>query len=85
MEEAEIGVVTHYFGHIHVAGVDLTSGDLSVGETIHIKGHTSDFTTQVDSLQIEHEAVQHADRGASIGVRVPEHAREHDKVYKVAS
>lgn len=85
MEGAEIGIVTHYFGHLGVAGVDLTSGELSVGDTVHVKGHTSDFTARVDSIQIEHETVEHAAQGASIGIRVPEHAREHDKVYKVTA
>jgi putative protease len=85
MGETEIGIVTHYYGHLSVAGVDLTAGELSVGDTVHIKGHTSDFITRIDSLQIEHEAVEHAARGTSVGIRVPEHAREHDKVYKVTA
>jgi putative protease len=83
MQEMEIGVVTHYFGHIGVAGIDLKEGDLTVGDTLRIKGHTSDFTTKVESIQIEHAAVQSAKKGESIGIKVPEHARQHDKVYKV--
>lgn len=82
MPEIEIGVVSHYFGHINVAALNLT-GDLAVGDTIRIKGHTSDFTCQVDSMQVEHESVQKAGKGDSIGIRVPQHAREHDKVFKV--
>ena len=81
-EEKEIGVVSHYFGNISVAGIDLTA-KLTVGDTIHIKGHTSDFTCTVDSIQIEHESVKKAKKGNSIGIKVPEHAREHDKVYLV--
>ena len=81
-EEIEVGVVSHYFGHIGVAGIDL-SGDLAVGDTIHIKGHTSDFTCSVDSMQIDRDRVEKAGKGDSIGIKIPEHAREHDKVYKV--
>ena len=81
-KEKEIGVVSHYFGNISVAGIDLI-GKLVVGDTIHIKGHTSDFTCPVDSIQIEHESVKKAKKGNSIGIKVPEHAREHDKVYLV--
>lgn len=81
-EEKEIGVVSHYFGNISVAGIDLTAR-LTVGDTIHIKGHTSDFTCTVDSIQIEHESVEKAKKGASIGIKVPEHTREHDKVFLV--
>lgn len=82
MSEVEIGVVTHYFGHLGVAGITLTAGELSVGDTVHIRGHTSDFTTTIESMQIEHAAVQRAKKGDNIGIRVPDHAREHDKVYK---
>lgn len=83
MAELEIGVVTHYFGHIGVAAIQLTQGDLAVGDTVHIKGHTSDFTTTIESMQIEHDSVPQAKKGEGIGIKVPEHAREHDKVYKV--
>jgi putative protease len=83
VEEKEIGVVSHYFGKLGVAGVDITKGKLVVGDTIHIKGHTSDFTCTVDSIQVEHESIEKAKKGASIGIKVPEHAREHDKVFKV--
>lgn len=83
MAEQEIGVVTHYFGHVKVAAIKLTGGDLSIGDTIHIKGHTTDMTTKVTSMQINHVPVQTARVGDAVGVVVPEHAREHDKVYKV--
>lgn len=82
--EQEIGVVTHYFGHISVAAVKLT-GPLAVGDTIRIKGHTTDMTFKVESMQIEHKAVQQAAQGDNVGIRVPGHAREHDKVYKITT
>lgn len=84
MSEQEIGVVTHFYNHISVAAVNITQGDLSVGDTIHIKGHTSDFVTQVKSLEMDHHSVQRAGPGARIGVLVPAHAHEHDHVYRVA-
>ncbi len=83
MAETRIGTVTHYFGHLHVAGVDITDGELRKGDTIRIKGHTSDFQQTVESIQIEHEAVDVAKPGDSVGIEVIEQAREHDKVYKV--
>ena len=83
MEEVKIGVVTHYFGKAQVAGIDITDGELKVGDTIHVKGHTSDFSQKIDSMQIEHQSVPVAIKGQSIGIRVIEHAREHDAVYKV--
>ena len=83
--EARVGVVTHYFGHLSVAAVRLESGGLRVGDTIRILGHTSDFRQRVDSMQVEHQIVSEAGAGQEIGMRVTEHAREHDVVYKVTA
>ena len=83
MSEEQIGKISHYFGHIHVAAVELTDGALTVGDTIHIKGHTTDLSEEVDSIQIEHEQVLSAKKGESIVIKVPDHVREHDVVYKV--
>jgi putative protease len=83
MPEKQVGVVSHYFGHIGVAAIELTDGPLEVGDTIHILGHTSDFNQPVDSIQIEHESVEAAKKGDSVGIKVVEHARVHDVVYKV--
>ncbi|MFH1652837.1 MAG: hypothetical protein ABIE74_02165 [Pseudomonadota bacterium] len=83
MREEEVGYVEHWFGHLNVAGIKITNGALKVGDKIHIKGHTSDFTITVTSMQVEHDNVQVAPQGSDIGITVPEHARIHDKVYKV--
>ena len=79
---ARIGFVTHYFPHVSAAIVQLETGSLRVGDVIHIKGHTSDFTQRVESMEIDHVHVNEARPGQSFGVRVKEHAREHDVVYK---
>lgn len=83
MPEQQVGRVTHYFGRIGVAAIEITDGTLAIGDTIHIKGHTSDFTQTIESMQIEGKPVQQASPGQSVGVKVAEHAREHDIVYKV--
>ena len=83
MSEQLIGTVTHYFGKAQVAGIEVTEGELHVGDTIHVIGHTSDFTQQVESMQIDLAAVESAGVGDQIGIKVAEHAREHDKVYRV--
>ncbi|UCG53827.1 MAG: translation elongation factor-like protein [Candidatus Latescibacterota bacterium] len=82
-DDIKIGHVSHYFGKIQVAAIELTDGDLSVGDTIHIKGHTSDFTQQIDSMQIDKVEVTHAEKGKSVGIRVAEHARVGDEVFRV--
>lgn len=85
MAEQLIGTVTHYFGKASVAAIKLTEGRLSVGDTIQVRGHTSDFTQRVDSMQIDGKPVETADVGDEIGIRVAEHAREHDEVYRITS
>jgi len=80
-----IGLVTHFYGEPSVAIIKLESGTLRVGDTIHIQGHTSDFTQRVDSLQIEHAAVNEVGPNDDFGVKVAQHVREHDVVYKVTS
>ena len=82
MPEEEIGKVSDYFAKIGVAAIELT-GSLSVGDTIHIKGHTTDFEQKVDSMQIEHQSVEKANPGDSIGIKVKDRVRGHDVVYKV--
>jgi hypothetical protein len=83
MAEVEIGTVTHYFSKIGVAGIEVTHDALRVGDTVHIKGHTSDFTQKIDSLQLDNQSVQEAVAGQSVGFKVADHARQHDKVYKI--
>jgi putative protease len=80
--EVRVGVVSHYFGHLSVAAVRLEVA-LKVGDTIRVLGHTSDFRQRVDSMQIEHQAVTEAIGGDEIGLKVVQHAREHDVVYRV--
>ncbi len=81
MEEKEIGMVTHYYGHIEVGIVELNDS-LKVGDTIHIKGHSDDFTQTIDSIQIEHESVEEAKAGDVVGLKVAQKVHVHDKVYK---
>jgi putative protease len=82
MAEVEVGRITHYFSKIGVAAMEL-SGPVRVGDTLHIKGHTSDFTQQIDSMQLDNQSVQEAGAGQSVGFRVAQHARQHDLVYKI--
>jgi len=83
--EERVGFVTHYYGHLSVAAIRLESGSLRVGDTIRILGHTSDFRQRVDSMQIEHQPVTEAGRRQEIGLKVTEHVRENDDVYKVTA
>jgi len=81
--EVRIGQVNHYFSHIGVAGVMIEAEGLKVGDIIRIEGHSTDVTQQVSSMQLEHEAIKEAKPGQDIGLKVAEHVREHDVVFKV--
>jgi putative protease len=83
MDEKEIGYVSNYFGKLSVCSVEITDDTLSVGDTLHYKGHTTDFISKVGSMQIDHKPVTEAKTGDSIGVKVSEKVRKHDRVYKV--
>ena len=82
--ERALGHVTHYFSHLGVAAVQVEAEDLKVGDQIHIKGRTTDLVQPVDSIQYEHMDIREAHPGQSVGIRVKEHVREHDIVYKIA-
>lgn len=81
--EEEVGRVTHYFGKIGVAVIEVTAGSLKAGEAIRIKGHSTDFTQTVGSLQQEHQPVTELKKGVSGGMKVSQPVHEGDKVYRV--
>ena len=80
--EVEIGHVTHYFNKINVAVLSIKD-ELKVGDTIHILGHTTDFTQKITSMQIEHKSVNSVKPGDDFAMKVIGPVREHDVVYKV--
>lgn len=82
-ELREVGKVAHYFAKAGVAVVEL-SDTLSVGDNILIKGMTTNIEQTVSSMQIEHESIEKAELGQSIGLKVDDRVREGDIVYKIA-
>jgi len=78
-----IGVVTHYYSHLSVATLRLESGTLCVGDVIHIRGHTTDFSQRVESLEVNHAPATEVGPNDDFGLKVVGHVREHDVVYKV--
>ena len=78
-----IGTVTHWFGHLSVAGVRLTA-PLAVGDRIHIRGQTTDLVETVSSMEIEHRKVDRAGPGDDVALAVVGHVHEHDRIYREA-
>ncbi|MGH8104106.1 MAG: NTP transferase domain-containing protein [bacterium] len=83
MGEIEVGHVEHYFGKIGVAAVMVTAGDLKIGDTIVIRGHSGELRQTVSSMQLEHQPVTEAKPGQSVGLMVTGKVHEHDKVFQV--
>jgi putative protease len=76
-----IGRVTHYFSHLSVAAVTLTA-PLKVGERIHIRGHTTNIVQDVGSLEVEHAQVDSAAPGDDVAMKVDDHVRDHDLIFR---
>ena len=80
-ELREVGRVSHFFGHINVAIIEVTD-TISVGDKIAIKGPTTDIEQTIDSMEIEHAKVKQVTAGQTIGMKVKGHVRDKDTVYK---
>tara|TARA_Y100000310_G_scaffold203351_1_gene203587 strand:- start:22081 stop:22389 length:309 start_codon:yes stop_codon:yes gene_type:complete len=78
----EVGKISHYFTNLGVGIIEL-KGTLKVGDKIRIKGATTDFEQKVDSMQIEHDKVEEAKKGKSVGLKVKDQVRQNDVVYKL--
>jgi len=76
-----IGKVTHYFPKVRAAVIKLKV-PLAIGDTIKIKGHTTDFTQNINSMQIDRVPINSAKKGDEIGVLVISRVRRNDTVFK---
>lgn len=81
--EEEIGKIVHFFSKISVGVFDISKGNVQIGDTIHIKGHTTDFYQKIQSMQVEHASVETAHEGMQVGLKVESSVREGDLVFKV--
>ncbi len=80
----EIGRVEDYFAKVGVIAFRAGRA-IEVGDRIRVEGHTTGFNQKVKSIQIDHETVERARRGASIGIKVGKRCRRGDRIYKIAS
>ncbi len=83
MPEQRIGTVVHFFKGPSVAIVRLTDGELAVGDRVRFHGHTTEFTEQVNSMEVDHKKVERAKVGEEVAIQVTDRARQHDQVFKV--
>jgi translation elongation factor EF-1alpha len=82
MMEHQIGYITHFYDRISVAVLALTD-TLNIGDQVHITGHSTDFTQDVTSMEIEHEKVTSVGPGDEVALKVIEPAKKGDKIFKI--
>ena len=82
-EERSVGILIQYFAKPEVAAIQLTDGEIKVGDTLRFKGTTTNFEQKIESMQIDRVPVQSAKTGQSVGIKVKERVRQHDKVFIV--
>ena len=82
-EEKEIGKVVKYFSHVEAAVIEISADELKVGDTIAIRGHTTNLEQEIESMQIEQDAIEVGKKGDIVGIKVKERVRPNDTVYKV--
>jgi putative protease len=83
MPEEQVGVIVKFFAKPSVAAIEITSGSIKTGDLLRYEGHTTDFTEEVSSMEIDNQQVEEAKAGDLVGIKVKERVRENDKVYRV--
>ncbi|UCH20598.1 MAG: translation elongation factor-like protein [Deltaproteobacteria bacterium] len=83
MPEEEVGIVLKFFAQPSVAAVKVTRGSIKKGDLLRYRGHTTDFTEEVTSMEIDRQPIEEAKVGDMVGLKVKERVRENDKIYKV--
>jgi putative protease len=83
VQEVEVGKVSIFFAKPSVAAVEITSGTIAIGDTIKIVGATTSFEQKIESMEIDRKPVPSASAGQSVGIKVKERVRPHDKVFKI--
>ena len=83
MPEEQVAVIVKFFAKPSVAALEVTNGTIKIGDVLKYKGHTTDFTEEITSMEIDNQAVVEAKVGDLVGVKVKERVRENDNVYKV--
>lgn len=79
-QDKPVGEVTHFYSNISVAIVKFNQ-DVAVGKNVTFQGATTDFSQNVDSMELDHKPVTVAPAGKEIGIKVKGKVREGDKVY----
>ncbi|MEK9170654.1 MAG: translation elongation factor-like protein [Patescibacteria group bacterium] len=79
-QDAPIGEITHFYGKLGVAIVRFNR-DMAAGKNVTFQGATTDFSQNIDSMELDHKSVSSVPRGKEVGIKVSKKVREGDNVY----
>lgn len=82
-EDQEVARVEDYFAKVGVVALEVTDGEIRIGDRLRYHGHTTDFIETVSSMEVDHKRVEVAKKGDHVGIKVGGRVRRHDKVFKV--
>jgi putative protease len=80
----EVGRVTHHFGQVGVGVIAVENQEIRLGDTLHFRGHTTDFFQRVERMELDHQPVEHIGSGQQVAIQVSQRVREGDLVYRVS-
>ena len=83
MPDEQVGVIVKFFAKPSVAAIEVTSGTIKIGDVLKYQGHTTEFTEEVLSMELDNQPLEEAKLGDLVGIKVKDRVRENDKVYKV--
>jgi translation initiation factor IF-2 len=78
--ETFVGRIVHYYPRINVGIVELTDGEINIGDVIHVHGKQTNLVQPVESIQVDHHNISHADKGRQVGIKLNDRVRNHDQV-----
>jgi len=82
-EPEAVGTVVHYYPHVNAAIVRVEGRGFRLGDTLEFQGHTTSFHQRVGHIELEHQGIEVAVPGQTVGIQVSERVREHDRVRKI--
>lgn len=83
MADVKVGKITHYFDKIGVAVLEVEEEPISIGDTIKIIGGGEEFEQTVESMQVEHQPIETAEKGMAVGLKVSQPVKKGYEVYKI--
>jgi putative protease len=78
-----VGIVLGYWPKIGVANVKVVNKKLKIGDEIYLSNKDSSIQrVKIESMQINHQNVEFAEKGQEVGIKLPT-CKKNDDVYLI--